>query len=373
MAAAVGQPQCGSEKEHEEWARNAAVANLPPQLTPEYTVVRALGQGTHGMAVEVRGPTDTGHETAPCEPLAVKLVRVNGLDRGDEAETLTEIATARLLGDHPHIVPILRVLRLRLPGHARSAGEPVSKKEPWIGLVMPLAAADLGTMLQRWNALDRTLRAKPRAQWTPIDVRLRELVRAARRDALSQLWCGLAAMHTSGLLHMDIKPQNALLLGAPRPARLPKVGSTDAVALPPADAGGVEAALRALVGVGAGGRWALSDFGLVQRIPGAHRSRKPWQVFALGYRDGFGEAGGAVSERADWYAFGAMAWEVACELAPFAGVQDLAAMRQIIREVGSPVDPEAEANEGDLDWEAVAAARAVFVDRLLPAPARRQR
>ena len=141
---------------------------------------------------------------------------------------------------------------------------------------------------------------------------------AARlRGAAAQLVTGLAFLHAAGKVHRDIKPSNVLV---------------------------------------ADGRVVLLDFGLA-----VESGRDGIGAGTFGYMAPEQAAGGTASPAADWYAFGAMLWEVLAGRLPF---------------VGPPTEVLAKKREGAPPLPADTAAAAGGLGRLVvalldPDPARR--
>ncbi len=137
------------------------------------------------------------------------------------------------------------------------------------------------------------------------------------RAAAGQLVTGLAFLHASGKVHRDIKPSNVLV---------------------------------------AGGRVVLLDFGLA-----ADAGKGGIGAGTFGYMAPEQADGGAVSPAADWYAFGAMLWEVLAGRLPFVGPPLEVLARK--REGAPPLPADAAEAGGDLG--------ALVVALLDPDPARR--
>ena len=377
---------CGGVEERREWARTRATKKLPERIGP-YTIVDVRGAGTFGRVYEVVGPRafevagtpGTASSSGGCVRRALKVMASEWTpDEGEGAEALAEVATANLRPGHPNLLPVLAQFRYRDAGDGKLR----------LALVLPLAAGDLHALARRWSALDREIEREeeeeaasiaskgpagaPSAAWAARRETMRAVVREARLEALLGLWRGMRALNTGGTLHMDIKPQNALLVLREGQTLPPLPLDVDGNAMLPRQAlegFALRAAMQRLAGTAPelGGSWRLSDPGLAVRVGGAHATRRPWERQTSIYRAPSADCGDPrVSERDDWYAFGAMAAAVAFDLrhGPFAPEMDARALARVVREVGFEDDPDV-----PLSVEAEAVARVVERDRRVPGSA----
>ncbi|MCB9794913.1 MAG: serine/threonine protein kinase [Alphaproteobacteria bacterium] len=210
------------------------------------TLRRALGQGGMGEVWEAWHPASGAR-------LAVKILRAEGpwAQAAQRAFAREVRAVARL--DHPHIVRIHHHGLVDAAASQQTAGR-LREGSPY--LVMELAAA--GT-LAAWRA---------RLAWPEL------------REALSALLDALAHAHARGVLHLDLKPDNVLLV--PRAGRL---------------------AIK------------LADFGLA-RVMGEtselHAGTPAYMAPEQLRR-------GRLGPWTDLYALGCLAWALACGQPPFEG------------------------------------------------------
>ncbi|KYF55731.1 hypothetical protein BE04_49265, partial [Sorangium cellulosum] len=135
----------------------------PPSRFEEYRIVQKLGSG--GM-----GDVYLAHDTLLDRMVAVKLIRAETADAEVRARLLAEARAAARI-QHPNVVAIYRVGELR--GQLYIVSEFV-----------------------RGQSLDRVTVPMP---WQRV------------LDLGAGLARGLAAAHRRGVLHLDIKPANAVL------------------------------------------------------------------------------------------------------------------------------------------------------------------
>jgi eukaryotic-like serine/threonine-protein kinase len=223
--------------------------------TERFKVVRRIGQGGMGVVYEAR---DLDRD----EPVALKTLRDFGPDAlyrfKHEFRSLTDVA-------HPNLIRL---------------GELLETRGTWFFTMELIRGVDFLTYVRgraaevSWSA--ETLSADAVAGGAaPIAYDPQRL-----RDALRQLVDGVAALHATGKVHRDIKPQNVL--------------------------------------VTFDGRVVLLDFGLVadaraevdslEGIVGTVAYMAPEQV-----------TGGAISGSADWYSVGVLLYEALTGRVPFAG------------------------------------------------------
>jgi serine/threonine protein kinase len=139
----------------------------PNQLLNEYRIERVLGQGAFGVVY-------LAHDTFLDRPVAIKELTLTA--QTDEVAFQRFLQEARAAGNlnHPHIVTVYAL----------------KVAEPCVYLVMEyLPGGSLRTMLERRGPL-------------PVE----DAVRIA-----ADVSEGLAAAHTKGIVHRDVKPENVLL------------------------------------------------------------------------------------------------------------------------------------------------------------------
>ncbi|MBX7080001.1 MAG: serine/threonine protein kinase [Nannocystaceae bacterium] len=208
-----------------------------------YEVLERRGAGGHGVVYRARQPSVGGRA------VALKLLHPTLVRRGGELERLRHEAATLARLDHPNVVTVHDVL-----------------DTPY-GAAMVMEYVD-GESLGQWQA-----RAQP--DW-------RELV-----DAYAQLAEALAAAHAVGILHLDVKPSNAMRCSDGR-VRVLDFGIAG--------------------GPGAGGDGSRDDVDHDHAAGG----------WTLGYAPPEQIARRPVDARADQFAFCAALWEALYGVLPFA-------------------------------------------------------
>jgi tetratricopeptide (TPR) repeat protein/predicted Ser/Thr protein kinase len=163
-----------------------------------YEVLERRGAGGHGVVYRARQPNVGGRA------VALKLLHPTVFRRGGELERLRHEAATLARLDHPNVVTVHDVL-----------------DTPY-GAAMVMEYVD-GESLSQWQA-------RTQADW-------REIV-----DAYAQVADALAAAHAVGILHLDVKPSNAMRCSDGRVRVLdfgiasgPGAGRIAAAAAPPFD------------------------------------------------------------------------------------------------------------------------------------------
>ena len=122
---------------------------------------------------------------------------------------------------------------------------------------------------------------------------LSDIYLAHVRDCFRQLALGLAALHTHGVVHRDVKPSNIMITSE--------------------------------------GRVVLLDFGLVIEIELDDTIDRQTVVGTPGYMSPEQMTGAAVTAASDWYSFGALLYQALTGCMPFTGQNPLEIMQNQVR------------------------------------------
>jgi tetratricopeptide (TPR) repeat protein len=178
---------CGGEKAERAWARHGGGAERPgrrfeveihegDQLDGRFTVVREIGRGGMGVVY-------LAEDTLMNDRVALKVIAGSGGDEDDVTERiLHEFRMANAITDYAHVVRVNAVIRTE------------HRNRPLVLLQMELAdGGDLRGWMRENTDFER---------------------RQGRGLELFRQACeGVAAIHAAGLAHLDIKPENILIIG----------------------------------------------------------------------------------------------------------------------------------------------------------------
>ena len=223
-----------------EWDEKRRKWRGPSEIAG-YQVGSKLGSGSFGTVYEVRNG---------CTLAAIKVIK-------DEltSDDLMDM-TLPLLTKHRNIMPVLKVFRF------------IDEEGKKVGILMPLAKSTLTKELKSWEEK----KINPTTE--------------QRFKRAAEIWCGIMALHATGFLHLDLKPDNILI-------------DNNDIAV-------------------------LNDFGLAQATFGSHASRAPWKVITSLWRPPNLSAGHLnLSERDDWWSYVIIFLQIMFDIDPYSNIESL--------------------------------------------------
>lgn len=157
--------------------------NVTPRLRQKYRILRQLGQGAYGRVL--LGETREN----PPQRVAIKMVSLIDADNptaGINDSILSEVSILRRL-NHPNIIKLYDT--------------DYDAEQQVLALVLELAQTDLKHLIDDvWFSKNTSLRTRATEQ-IPQQLQI-----------AYDIFCGLNYLHQNGIIHLDLKPQNILIV-----------------------------------------------------------------------------------------------------------------------------------------------------------------
>ena len=239
------------------------------QQISHYKIIRKLGEG--GM-----GEVYLAEDTQLQRPVALKFFKPATGYRPDLAARFRQEALVAASLNHPNIVTIYEILEHN-DNHV---------------IVMEYVDGDRLSELLGNNSgppADQSGREIP-GEILPLERVL---------DIAGQIASGLAAAHSGGVIHRDLKPDNIIITG--------------------------------------NNRLKILDFGLAKLRTGSNLTKSTDRFGTPGYMAPEQVVGQEVDQRTDVFAFGVILYELLCGRRPFRGENDMAVLYAILNESPEPV------------------------------------
>ena len=160
--------------------------DLSRAVQTKYRIFDQIGKGAFGdvFRAEKRG----GGTYSDHKQYAIKVIRPRKqvFDVGLSVETMSELSLLARL-KHPNVVRMEEVL--------------YDASDHTLEMVLELADCDLAELIRQWWTPSVAIQQRQQAQ-------VPQMVRVAY-----QVFCGLNYLHQNGIMHLDVKPSNMLIVG----------------------------------------------------------------------------------------------------------------------------------------------------------------